>query len=134
MSAVSPHPARRIALILVGCVSLTLGIVGAFLPVLPTTCFVLLAAACFARSSPRLERWLVEHRVFGPTIVAWRRHRAMPSHAKVAAFTMLGVSFPLSIWAVSSHAWLPLVLAAMGLAIVGWIATIPTLATVKTSS
>ena len=55
-----------------GLVLVGLAFVGAVLPVMPSTIFVILAAACFARSSPRFERWLLDHRQFGPSLVAWR--------------------------------------------------------------
>jgi uncharacterized membrane protein YbaN (DUF454 family) len=68
-----------------GLVSLGLGCVGIVLPLLPTTPFLLLAAFCFARSSDRLHDWLHAHRVFGPLLDNWRRHRAIDRGAKVAA-------------------------------------------------
>src|SRR3546814_12083510 len=60
-----------------GWASLGLGALGAFLPLLPTVPFVILAAFCFARSSPRLEAWLVTHPQFGHHIVAWREKGAI---------------------------------------------------------
>lgn len=64
-----------------------LGLVGALLPLLPTTVFLLAAAYCFGRSSRRLERWLVTHKRFGPPIVAWRDERAIGRSAKITACT-----------------------------------------------
>lgn len=83
----SVHSSRmvRLAYLAAGFLLLALGIIGAFLPLMPTTIFVILAAGCFARSSARLENWLLRHQRFGPMIVAWRTERAIPRRAKVLA-------------------------------------------------
>ena len=60
---------------LVGILFVVLGAIGAVLPLLPTTPFVLVAAWCFARSSPRLHRWLLESRLFGPMLRDWEENR-----------------------------------------------------------
>ena len=75
-----------------GWLSLGLGAIGAFLPLLPTVPFVILAAFCFAQSSPRLEAWLVEHPTFGQHIVAWREKGAISRKGKVAASIAFAVS------------------------------------------
>lgn len=77
--------ASRLFWVVVGLVSLALGILGIALPLLPTTPFLLLSAFCFARSSERLHRWLIDHHIFGPIIENWRTHRAIPRAAKIAA-------------------------------------------------
>lgn len=77
--------ALRFAYLVAGFGLLGLGIIGAFLPLLPTTIFVILAAGCFARSSVRVEGWLLRHRRFGPMIIAWRAERAIPRRGKVMA-------------------------------------------------
>jgi uncharacterized membrane protein YbaN (DUF454 family) len=73
----------RWLLVGVGVVSVGLGTLGIFVPLLPTTPFLLLAAACFVRSSDRLHHWLMNHRVYGPVIRGYREHRALPASSKV---------------------------------------------------
>lgn len=79
------HVMLRPIYFLVGCLMLVLGIIGAFLPLMPTTIFLILAAWFFGRSSPRLERWLLAHRQFGPTLRNWREHGAIARRAKIMA-------------------------------------------------
>jgi uncharacterized membrane protein YbaN (DUF454 family) len=75
--------------LLAGVLALLLGVVGIFVPLLPTTPFVLLAAWCFARGSTRCEAWLLQHRLFGPIVRDWRERRAVPLRAKqIATLTM----------------------------------------------
>lgn len=79
-----------------GLISLALAIAGAFLPLLPTTPFLLVAAFAFARSSPRLHNWLVNHRQFGPMIENWQRHGAISRRAKFLAATAMAAAVLLS--------------------------------------
>lgn len=76
-----------------GILFVGVGIAGYFLPVLPGTIWLILAAACFARSSPRFEAWLVNHPKFGPSVVAWRQHGAIPRRIKFIAIGMMAISF-----------------------------------------
>lgn len=82
----------RTTYLLAGLVALALGVIGTLLPLLPTVPFVILAAFCFARSSPALERRLVEHPRFGPHIRAWRSRGAISRNGKKAALVAFAVS------------------------------------------
>jgi uncharacterized membrane protein YbaN (DUF454 family) len=87
-----PRPATgvvRYLLVVLGVTCVGLGAAGAVLPVLPTTPFLLVAAWAFARSSRRLRVWLYGHPRFGPTLVAWHEHRAVPRRAKVMAVGLM---------------------------------------------
>ncbi|TKD51818.1 YbaN family protein [Sphingomonas baiyangensis] len=70
---------------LAGALAVTLGVIGAFLPLLPTVPFLILAAFCFARGSPRFEAWLLAHPRFGPPVRDWRASGAISRHGKRAA-------------------------------------------------
>lgn len=82
----------RAGYLLAGFLSLALAAAGLLMPLLPTVPFVILAAFCFARSSPALEAWLVGHPRFGPHIRDWRRRRAISRPGKQAALVAFGIS------------------------------------------
>lgn len=126
MSGAHPHDSRWVRYFCLGAgfVALGLGLVGIVVPVLPTTPFVLLAAACFARSSTRIHDAMLGHRVAGPIIHDWQAHRAMPRKAKRAGFALMAVSFGSSILIVDS-AWHRLMLAALGLALAFFLWRVP---------
>lgn len=83
--------------LLAGLVSLSLGLVGAVLPLLPTVPFLLLATFCFARSSNRLHDWLLAHPTFGPAIQDWRDSGAISARAKRLATVSILAAFSLSV-------------------------------------
>ncbi len=72
-----------------GFVLVALATLGIFLPLLPTTPLLLLAAGCFAQSSERWHRWLMEHRIFGPIIHSWQEHRCIPLKAKIISIATI---------------------------------------------
>ncbi|MCI3944503.1 hypothetical protein BW686_01835 [Pseudomonas syringae] len=106
MAQDSPRTSRhwwvRYLLIAVGWLSVALGVIGIFLPVLPTTPFLLLAAACFARSSPRFYHWLVNHRQLGPWIRDYLEGNGIPLKGKVWAIALMWASISLSCYLVPS--------------------------------
>ncbi|MEM6590201.1 MAG: YbaN family protein [Pseudomonadota bacterium] len=93
-----PEPPTRSAAIRIlwvsaGIWALILGGIGVFLPLLPTTPFIILAAFCFGKGSKRLRNWLVTHRTFGPLITDWEMHGAIPRYAKILACTLMAATF-----------------------------------------
>lgn len=95
----------RIFLIIVGCVSLVLGILGMFLPLLPTTPFLLLSAAAWVKASPALYQWLLNHKVFGEYIRNFREHRAIPLRAKIVSVSLVWLTIGYCIFAVVDEWW-----------------------------
>lgn len=85
----------RIAFASTGLLLLPVAIAGIALPLLPGTPFLIVAAFCFAKASPKLEAWLVDHRHLGPPVRAWRASGAIAWSAKMAATGAMGVSFVL---------------------------------------
>ncbi|WP_242224808.1 YbaN family protein [Shinella zoogloeoides] len=83
---------------LAGFLMTALGIIGVFLPLLPTTPFLLVAAWCFSRSSPRFEQWLLDHRTLGPPLANWRREGAISARAKIAAVGLIALSYALLLY------------------------------------
>lgn len=82
----------RPLLFALGCLLFSLGFIGVFVPVLPTTPFMLLALWCFSRSSERFHDWLYNHKVFGPPMQQWHDHRVIPMGAKVIALVFMTAS------------------------------------------
>jgi uncharacterized membrane protein YbaN (DUF454 family) len=125
-SAPSPasRPVRAI-LVFVGTIALGLGIVGVFVPVLPTTPFLLLAAACYARASTRLYEWLVGQPSFGPIITEWRRSRSLPPGVKTRALVLVALTFGVSIVLVDALL-LRVSLAVFGVLLAAFLYRIPT--------
>lgn len=100
---------KKLILILLGSIFLLLGTIGIFIPILPTTPFLLLAAACFLRSSKAIYRWLMTNRVLGKYIYQYRITKAIPFRAKLVALTMLWVGIFISAY-IAPVLWVKLLL------------------------
>ena len=92
-----------------GSLSLSLGILGIFLPVLPTTPFLLLAAALYVRSSERLYNWLMQHRHLGPYIKNFRENKAIPLRVKIVSVGLVWVTLLYCAVFVAKEWWMSLV-------------------------
>jgi uncharacterized membrane protein YbaN (DUF454 family) len=113
-----------------GIVSVALGIVGVFVPGMPTTVFVIAASYLFARSSPRLERWLAGNRWLGPSLQRFKETRGMPRRAKAAALTSMWLGLGTSIYALAAVG----LAAQMAAALLGVIGTATILFVVRTTA
>lgn len=109
-----------------GLVCVSLGFVGAFLPLVPSTVFILMAAWCFARGNPRFLRRLRRHRVFGPALRDWRAGRGLSARAKVAAALSITLTFGFSIGFVVEPPLVKLLLALFALGLVTYLLRQPT--------
>ena len=114
--------------IILGTVSLALGIIGIFLPLLPTTPFLLLAAALWVRSSPRLYAWLLSHRCFGEYIRNFRENRAIPLCAKIFSIVLMWAAMLYCIFGIlDGRRWAQLALLAVAVGVTWHILSFATL-------
>lgn len=131
----APHlrhpPAIRWLLLIAGWISLVLGLIGILLPVMPTTPFLLLAAACFLRSSPRFYHWLVNHRWLGPYLRLYLDGKGIPRRAKIGIITILWLTMTPTALLIVPWRWLSAVLLLIALAVSWYIARMPEPAVVR---
>ncbi|WEX08523.1 YbaN family protein [Chelativorans sp. AA-79] len=97
---------KKDGFIALGCLMLLLAFAGAALPLMPTTIFLILALWFFARSSPRLEAWLLGHPRFGPTLRAWREQGAVPFRAKMLACHGMCIGYTIFVVTLTPGVWL----------------------------
>jgi len=113
----------RWLLCLAGTIALALGLVGVVLPGLPTTPFVLLAAACFARASPRLHQRMRENAWMGPMLRDWEANRSLTRRIKTIALASMAIMVAISVWTFRAQLPLQMLLlatGALGIWFVGW--------------
>jgi uncharacterized membrane protein YbaN (DUF454 family) len=113
-------------LLLAGFLSVGLGVLGIFLPLLPTVPLLLLAAACFARSSERCHRWLLAHPPHGPLVRCWQEEGAIPRRAKVTAVGLVWVTVPFSAFTLVPPVWGRIALLVVALAVTLYLLRLPT--------
>ena len=115
---------KRILYLILGWFSLITGIIGIFLPLLPTTPLVLLAAWCFSRSSERFHTWLIEHKVFGPILRDWQSSDGIPRKARNRAIIFMWAGMAISIFIVS-RLWATIGLITIGLCVSTYLLRMP---------
>ena len=123
---------RKYLLTFCGFLFVGLGILGIFVPVLPTTVFFLLAAACFARSSPRFYHWLLHNRWFGSYIRNYREGRGLPMRHKVFTVSLLWLTIGVTVVLLSQW-WLRLLLLAVAAGVSWHVLAIKTYRPAQTS-
>lgn len=119
----------RVILIISGWIFVSLGVIGIFLPVMPTTIFLILAAACFARSSERFYLWLINNKYLGKLIRDYREHGSMPVRAKVIAILMMNIAIGYSALFAVELLWVKILLFAIAVSVTIYILSLKTLRT-----
>ena len=121
------NKALKALLIFVGWLSVVLGVIGIFLPIMPTTPFLLLAAACFVRTSPKFYQWLVGHPRLGKYIVYYLEGKGIPLKAKIYTIALIAISMSVTSYIVPVTA-VKILLPLIGVLVALYIVRQPTLA------
>lgn len=119
----------KLLLLGLGLLSTALGVLGIFLPVLPTVPLLLLAAACFARSSEKFYRWLLDHPRLGPLVGNYLDGEGVPLRAKVSAITLIWLSISISALLLVPLPWVRVLLFAIAIGVTFYLLWLPTRAT-----
>jgi uncharacterized membrane protein YbaN (DUF454 family) len=117
----------RVVYFCMGCVMVALGVIGMVMPLMPGAVFLIAAAWCFARSSPRLEAWLLNHPQFGKTLRDWRSDGAIPRPAKMMACAGMTFGFVVFWFSADPSLWLAAGVAVLFLACAAYVVTRPTI-------
>lgn len=121
------NPLKRGIYFSVGIISLVIGIVGVFLPVIPTTPLILLSAWCFFRSSSRLYRWVVSNERLGPTIVNFQEGRGITTKTKIRAVVMMWLTISVSVYFFITNIYLITFLYLIAIGVTIYLFRLPTL-------
>ena len=115
----------RSALTITGLVSTGLAVLGIFLPLLPTVPLLLLAAACFARSSERFHSWLLQHPHLGPMIRGYLEGQGIPLRSKIFSISLLWLTISVSVLLLTTPLWVKIALLAIGSAVTIYLLRLP---------
>jgi hypothetical protein len=121
----------RGAYIIVGTIALVIGAIGLFLPVVPTTPLVLLAAACYYRGSDRLHNWILSSRWFGETIKNYQEGRGLTRDTKVRAISMMWVMILISAWSFVDSLFVRVAIICVAIGVTVYLVRLPTLASAR---
>lgn len=122
--ALARQPIARTVYLVAGWVCVALGVIGAFLPVMPTTVFMIAALACFAKGSPETARRLLDHPRFGPSLRAWKSEGAISARSKTVAVTAMAVSWGIVVY--TQEGWIvPTAVGAILIAVATYVLTRP---------
>ena len=120
-----PNPLRRGVYFSIGATSVALGVIGIFVPLWPTTCFLLLAGWCFARSSPRAERWLHENRLFGRYLADYRERGIISPRVRQTSLAVLWIFIGISAFLLASRLWAVALLLLVAVAVTAHLYSLP---------
>ncbi|MCF8243192.1 MAG: YbaN family protein [Melioribacteraceae bacterium] len=117
----------KILLIITGWILVALGVIGIFLPLMPTTIFLILAAAAFAKSSDRLYNWLINNKYLGKYIRDYREQRGMPLRAKIMAIIMLNLTIGYSALFVIEKLYVQIILFVIAISVTIYLISLKTI-------
>lgn len=125
-SRIAAKSARQWFLLIAGLLSTALAVIGIFLPLLPTVPLLLLAAACFARSSETFYNWLLDHRHLGPMLQPWLDGAGIPRRTRVKAIALVWVTITISALLFVSLPWVRVLLFTVALCVTIYLLRLPT--------
>jgi len=117
---------KKAIYLIVGSISLAAGLVGVFLPVIPTTPFILLSAGCFLRSSERLFHWVVSNETLGPTIQNYHEGKGITKNTKIRAIVMMWLTISLSVYFFITNTYLIALLYVIAIGVSVYLFKLPT--------